>query len=171
MPKSTAWIVTVKLKEGKGASALIATSRRPTDTMGRIARSATHRPALKKPCLPDHPLALVGAHQTAACADCHAQGQEFARVRLQQLPRPARRASAGQLRHLPQPSRLGRVDLVRYRLSPKLSHGLEGKSDCLMCHDLEGEIHAGAQQSRRLCRTSSVFSATNLDRSPTVNHP
>jgi Ni/Fe-hydrogenase subunit HybB-like protein len=90
--------------------------------------------------LPDHPLALVGAHQTAACADCHVDGgQSIEYVCSNCHTRPDGHLSGRcEVCHTP----AGWAESVTFvtRLTPLIPHGLEGKSDCLMCHDLESEI-------------------------------
>jgi hypothetical protein len=100
-----------------------------------------HTPSsFEEACLPDHPLALVGAHQVAACADCHVEGQgapEYVCSNCHGRPEGHLPGSCD-LCHTP----AGWARSVSFitSLAPKVSHELEGKSDCLMCHDLEGEI-------------------------------
>jgi hypothetical protein len=90
--------------------------------------------------LPDHPLALVGAHQTAACADCHVDGVQSPEYVCSNCHgRPAGHLSGRcEVCHTP----AGWAESISFvtRLTPLIPHELEGKSGCLMCHDLESEM-------------------------------
>ena len=87
----------------------------------------------------DHPIELAGAHQTASCDGCHAEEEapEFVCSNCHERPD----------NHLP-----GECDICHtpwgfvksasflVELAPEMPHEVEGREDCLMCHDPKGEI-------------------------------
>ena len=87
-----------------------------------------------------HPFPLQGAHQVAACEGCHAADQsvpEFVCSNCHNRPENHLPGECS-LCHTPQ----GWAESIAYvvDLSPQISHEVEGRQDCLMCHSLAGEI-------------------------------
>ncbi|MGD2039799.1 MAG: cytochrome c3 family protein, partial [Anaerolineae bacterium] len=87
-----------------------------------------------------HPFPLQGAHQYAACEGCHAADQsvpEFVCSNCHDRPENHLPGECS-LCHTPE----GWAQSIAYvvNLSPQISHELEGRQDCLMCHSVDGEI-------------------------------
>ncbi len=100
-----------------------------------------HTPtSFQEATLPDHPRELVGAHQSAPCAGCHMEGQQAPEHVCSacherpedHLPGPC------DVCHTPQGWTASASFLVD--LAPQVSHGLESKEDCMMCHALTSAI-------------------------------
>jgi Ni/Fe-hydrogenase subunit HybB-like protein len=87
-----------------------------------------------------HPVALVGAHQTAPCAGCHSGAQATPTQTCGDChERPADHLSGPcNICHTPE----GWVQSIAFvvDLAPRISHELAGREECLICHDLAGQI-------------------------------
>jgi hypothetical protein len=83
---------------------------------------------------------LEGAHQRAACASCHAEGQQSPEYVCSDCHQPPENHLSGPctICHTPQGWTSSAAFLVN--LVPQFSHALEGQENCLMCHDPAGEI-------------------------------
>jgi hypothetical protein len=87
-----------------------------------------------------HPVELVGAHRTAPCEGCHVEGQEMPEFVCSNCHEPPANHLAGECSacHTPEgwaSSASGLVDLA-----PQILHDLEGRDNCLQCHDPQGQI-------------------------------
>ena len=90
--------------------------------------------------LPNHPVALEGFHEDAPCAGCHADGQptpEYACSNCHERPENHLLGECS-ICHTPE----GWVQSISFvvDLTPPISHGLDAKESCLMCHELDGQI-------------------------------
>lgn len=90
--------------------------------------------------LPEHPIALIGAHEHASCASCHdrdLQTMEFTCNNCHERPESHLTGECS-ICHTPEgwaSSIAHIVDLV-----PQIPHGLDGQEGCLMCHSLSGPM-------------------------------
>jgi Ni/Fe-hydrogenase subunit HybB-like protein len=91
--------------------------------------------------LPDHPVALEGLHKSAPCTGCHAEGQMTSELdacsNCHERPENHLYGECS-ICHTPE----GWVQSIAFvvGLAPRVSHDLDGKENCLICHDLGGEI-------------------------------
>lgn len=88
----------------------------------------------------EHPIPLIGAHQTASCSGCHAEGQETPEYICSNCHEPPENHLPGKcdICHTPQ----GFAESASFLVSeaPPISHSLQGRDNCLQCHDPAGEI-------------------------------
>ncbi len=87
-----------------------------------------------------HPIELVGAHETASCEGCHVEGQEPPEYVCSNCHEPPEEHLPGEcdVCHTPEGFAASASFLVD--LAPEIEHELDGREDCLMCHDPEGNI-------------------------------
>jgi len=88
----------------------------------------------------DHPVALEGHHQSVSCAGCHADGQtnpEYLCGNCHERPENHLTGECSSC-HTPE----GWVESISWvvNLTPPISHDLDGRENCLTCHDLAGKI-------------------------------
>jgi hypothetical protein len=90
--------------------------------------------------LPEHPTELLGAHQTAACAGCHGDGESAPATECASCHQRPENHLPGQctICHTP----VGWVHSASFLvdLTPRITHDLEGRQDCLLCHYPVGEV-------------------------------
>jgi len=88
----------------------------------------------------DHPIPLEGAHQKASCEGCHTAGQESPQYICSLCHEQPEGHLTGEcsMCHTPE----GWAASIAYvvSLAGPISHDVEGKADCLICHDPQGEI-------------------------------
>jgi hypothetical protein len=87
-----------------------------------------------------HPVALEGAHATAACADCHVEGQETPEFVCSNCHEPPANHLTGECDTCHTPEGFAESASFLVSAAPEVSHELEGREDCFMCHDSEGQI-------------------------------
>jgi hypothetical protein len=87
-----------------------------------------------------HPVELVGAHQAAACDDCHIEGQETPAYVCSNCHEPPEDHLAGECDVCHAPTGFDESAAQIVALAPEIPHELEGRDDCLMCHDPEGQV-------------------------------
>jgi hypothetical protein len=87
-----------------------------------------------------HPVELTGAHLSASCDACHLEGQ------------PSPEYVCGDCHEAPENHLEGTCDTCHTpegwaesaatitSSAPRITHELEGRDDCLMCHDPEGQV-------------------------------
>ncbi len=87
-----------------------------------------------------HPVPLVGAHQDVACSGCHSEGQERQESVCSDChERPENHLPGGcEVCHSPE----GWQESVAFTgtLTPQVSHDLDGREQCLLCHDVAGNV-------------------------------
>jgi hypothetical protein len=91
--------------------------------------------------LPDHPVELEGAHRSAPCTGCH-DDQEAVDYVCSSCHQPPANHLAGECSICHTPDGWASSAATIFAVVPPISHGLEGKEDCLMCHDPAGQIKA-----------------------------
>ncbi len=91
--------------------------------------------------LPSHPVELVGAHQTAPCAGCHGEGLAAPEATCESCHQRPQDHLLGpcEVCHSPE----GWVSSAGFwvSLAPFVDHDLEGRTDCLLCHEPTGQIY------------------------------
>ncbi len=102
-----------------------------------------HTPAgFKGATLPPelHPVPLVGAHLQATCSTCHAEGRPTPEYVCSNCHTPPAQHLEGRcdICHTPDGWVESAARIVA--LASKISHELEGRENCLVCHDPQGEI-------------------------------
>ena len=87
-----------------------------------------------------HPIDLEGAHAEASCSACHGDFSEELDYLCEDChPRPENHLSGGcAVCHTPAGFASSASFLVD--LAPEISHELEGREDCFVCHDPDGDI-------------------------------
>ena len=88
-----------------------------------------------------HPIELTGAHQSAPCEGCHGGSS------------PAPEHECSKCHQRPEGHLSGDCTICHttggwaastagfvVSLSPRITHGLEGQEDCLLCHSLDGQV-------------------------------
>jgi hypothetical protein len=87
-----------------------------------------------------HPMPLVGAHQHATCDVCHAEGERVPEYVCSNCHRPPENHLEGTCEtcHTPE----GWVESAASLVAevPQISHTLDGRDDCLLCHDPTGQV-------------------------------
>jgi hypothetical protein len=87
-----------------------------------------------------HPVPLIGAHQRATCDVCHAEGQRVPEYVCSNCHRPPENHLEGACDtcHTPEGWAESAASLVAQ--APQIPHPLDGRDDCLLCHDPAGQI-------------------------------
>jgi hypothetical protein len=87
-----------------------------------------------------HPVPLVGAHLRATCDVCHAEGQQVPEYVCSNCHRPPEDHFPAECStcHTPE----GWVESASSMVgsAPEIEHELEGREDCLLCHDPAGNV-------------------------------
>jgi hypothetical protein len=87
-----------------------------------------------------HPVELIGAHQRATCDVCHAEGMRVPEYVCSNCHRPPEDhlEEACDICHTPE----GWIDSAASLLasSSQIPHTLDGRDDCLLCHDPAGQV-------------------------------
>jgi Ni/Fe-hydrogenase subunit HybB-like protein len=88
----------------------------------------------------EHPAPLLGAHQNAPCEGCHGDGQQAPAEQCGECHDRPEGHLPGECAvcHTPE----GWAESIAYvvRLATTVTHEVEGREDCLLCHDPQGEI-------------------------------
>ena len=87
-----------------------------------------------------HPVPLVGAHQRATCEACHVEGEQAPKYvcsNCHQSPENHLEGACDTC-HTPEGWAESVASLVAQ--FPQISHTVDGRDDCLMCHDPAGQI-------------------------------
>jgi hypothetical protein len=131
-----------------------------TDNSNFCSNSACHGqawPSVKLDAAFPHPIPLTGAHTKVWCNDCHkgVQKPEYKCGNCHQPP-PNHFTEKCESCHTPEGWQQSAATTVAR--SPKIPHPLEGRDNCLQCHDPAGQIkpapasHQGRTNSQcRLC--------------------
>jgi hypothetical protein len=87
-----------------------------------------------------HPVPLIGAHQRATCDVCHAEGQRVPEYVCTNCHRPPENHLEGACDtcHTPEGWSESAASLVAQ--APQITHTMEGRDDCLLCHAPDGQI-------------------------------
>ena len=87
----------------------------------------------------EHPIPLGGAHVTVSCEGCHAGEEmpEFVCSNFQERPEGY---LLGECDACHTPAGFAESASFLVDLAPEIAHELEGREDCMMCHDPEGQI-------------------------------
>jgi len=87
-----------------------------------------------------HPVPLIGAHQRATCDVCHAEGQRVPEYVCSNCHKPPENHLEGACDncHTPEGWTGSAASIVAQ--APQITHPLDGRDDCLLCHDPAKEI-------------------------------
>jgi hypothetical protein len=90
--------------------------------------------------LPEHPVELVGAHQTVLCVSCHGQGQAAQDAPCERChARPDDHLTGPcEMCHTPEGWETSARSMVRP--APPITHDLADRTECLLCHEPTGQI-------------------------------
>jgi mono/diheme cytochrome c family protein len=89
---------------------------------------------------PPHPVSLIGAHQGATCEACHAEGEqapEYVCTNCHQPPENHLQEACDTC-HTPEGWSESAASVAAQ--APQIPHTLDGRDDCLLCHDPAGRI-------------------------------
>lgn len=86
----------------------------------------------------EHPLPLENAHANAECADCHMEGAEIT-ADCSSCHEPPEAHLPGECADCHTPEGFAQSAASVVDAAPEITHALEGRDDCLMCHDPEGQ--------------------------------
>ncbi|HSJ57836.1 MAG TPA: hypothetical protein VLC95_11685, partial [Anaerolineae bacterium] len=87
-----------------------------------------------------HPVPLIGAHAEASCDGCHVEGgvtPEYICENCHERPENHLDGTCD-VCHTPEGWAESAERFVR--IAPEIPHDVEGREDCLLCHDPEGDI-------------------------------
>jgi hypothetical protein len=87
-----------------------------------------------------HPVPLVGAHQRATCDVCHASGQRVPEYVCSNCHRPPEDHLTGACDNCHTPEGWAQSASSLVNLAPQIPHDLQGRDDCLLCHDPAGNV-------------------------------
>ena len=87
-----------------------------------------------------HPIELVGAHASASCEGCHGGGQETPEYVCSNCHEPPENHLPGECDICHTPVGFAQSASFLVDMAPGIEHELQGREDCLMCHDPKGEI-------------------------------
>ena len=87
-----------------------------------------------------HPVVLEGAHATASCEGCHVEGQEMPEFACSNCHEPPENHLPGECDVCHNPEGFAQSTAFLLSLAPEIEHELDGREDCLLCHDPEGQI-------------------------------
>jgi hypothetical protein len=87
-----------------------------------------------------HPVPLVGAHQRATCDVCHASGERVPEYVCSNCHKPPENHLPGDCETCHNPE--GWPESVSFltSLAPGVTHDLDGREDCMMCHSPDGQV-------------------------------
>ena len=113
-----------------------------TDNSNFCSNSACHGqawPSVQLNAAFPHPIQLVGAHSKVWCSDCHkgVNKPEYKCANCHQPP-AAHFAAPCDSCHTPEGWKQSTASVVGR--SPKIPHSLQGRDECLMCHDPAGKM-------------------------------
>ena len=86
-----------------------------------------------------HPVALEGSHAELACSDCHTAGQELS-SECAECHQPPENHLQGTCDTCHDPEGWAESVASLVGQAPEISHELDGRDDCLMCHDPGGQM-------------------------------
>jgi Ni/Fe-hydrogenase subunit HybB-like protein len=113
----------------------------PSDSHYGAQCEDCHTPAgFQQAELLDHPIPLEGAHQRAACAGCHTEGQQSPEYVCSECHQPPENHLSGPCTMCHTPEGWTSSTAFITNLAPQISHALEGQEDCLMCHALASKV-------------------------------
>lgn len=87
-----------------------------------------------------HPIPLEGAHQAASCDGCHVEGEAAPEYVCSNCHPAPDSHLVGECNACHTPEGFSESASFLVSLAPMISHELEGREDCLVCHDPEGQI-------------------------------
>jgi formate dehydrogenase gamma subunit len=87
-----------------------------------------------------HPIELIGAHASASCEDCHGGGEETPEYVCSNCHARPENHLPGECDICHTPEGFAESASFLVDLAPAIPHEVEGRDDCFMCHDPEGEI-------------------------------
>ena len=88
----------------------------------------------------EHPIALEGAHATASCASCHGDFSEDLEYVCEDCHERPENHLLGACNFCHNPEGFAASASFLVDMAPEVSHELEGREDCFVCHDPDGEI-------------------------------
>jgi mono/diheme cytochrome c family protein len=107
-----------------------------------IANGAPESSGAKEVAVPpeSHPVSLIGAHESATCEACHADGEQVPEYVCTNCHQPPENhlEEACDTCHTPE-GWSGSAASVAAQAS-QIPHTLDGRDDCLLCHDPAGQI-------------------------------
>jgi hypothetical protein len=87
-----------------------------------------------------HPIELVGAHATASCEGCHVEGEETPGYECSNCHEAPENHLPGECDTCHTPEGFAESAAFLVSVAPEIEHEVEGRDDCLMCHDPSGQI-------------------------------
>jgi len=102
-----------------------------------------HTPAgFKGATLPPelHPIPLIGAHARATCDVCHAGGQRVPEYVCSNCHKPPENHFPAPCDNCHTPEGWAQSAARITQAAPKIPHEIEGRGDCLVCHDPTGNV-------------------------------
>lgn len=87
-----------------------------------------------------HPIPLVGAHLRATCDVCHAEGKRIPVYVCSNCHRPPEKHLEGTCDECHTPAGWKESAARLVEAMPRIPHELDGREQCLLCHDPEGQI-------------------------------
>jgi mono/diheme cytochrome c family protein len=106
-----------------------------------VANGAPESTGAEEVTLPaePHPVPLVGAHQRATCEACHAKGEQVPEYVCTNCHQPPENhlEEACDTCHTPEGWAESAVSVDQ---ASQIPHTLDGRDDCLLCHDPTGQI-------------------------------
>jgi hypothetical protein len=127
--------------EGQAISADCASCHEPPDAHFGPNCADCHTPtSFGAATLPasEHPSPLEGAHATAACDGCHGEGGETPEFECSNCHEPPENHLAGECDICHTPEGFAESASFLVDLAPEIEHELDGRDDCLVCHDPKG---------------------------------
>jgi hypothetical protein len=88
----------------------------------------------------DHPVPLEGAHLRATCDVCHAAGLRVPKYVCSNCHRPPASHLDGTCDTCHDTGGWVESASALVNRAPQITHDLEGREDCLLCHDPEGQV-------------------------------
>jgi hypothetical protein len=87
-----------------------------------------------------HPVELVGQHRQADCEGCHGEDRVLDPFLCSNCHEPPENHLSGECDVCHTPEGFAESASFIVGLAPQIPHQLEGREDCLLCHDPAGNI-------------------------------
>jgi hypothetical protein len=87
-----------------------------------------------------HPVPLEGAHLRATCEVCHAAGQRVPEYVCSNCHKAPENHLAGECDVCHTPAGFAESASFLVGMAPEVEHGVEGREECLVCHEVGGQI-------------------------------
>jgi hypothetical protein len=92
-----------------------------------------------------HPIPLIGAHLRATCNVCHADGERVPEYVCTNCHRPPENHLEGTCETCHTPEGWADSAAILTATAPQIPHRLEGRDNCLVCHDPDGDVQPAPQ--------------------------